>query len=163
MIPVGLAGWMIRHGVSAAAMAELAQLTGLDGAPPAPDLPRSQSSEAYTQSLIRLEAPRAGVHLWRNNVGALRDDTGRVVRYGLANDSAALNAKLKSGDLIGWRPVTITPGHVGTVIAQFVSRECKPPGWRYAGTPREVAQNQWAMLVNSHGGDAKFATGPGSL
>lgn len=163
MIPAGLADWMIRHQVSAAAMAELAHMMGLNNPAPIPPPPGSQRAEGYVQSLVRLEAPREGVYLFRNNVGALKDEAGRVVRYGLANDSKAVNEKLKSGDLIGVRPVTITPQHVGTVIGQFVSRECKPADWTYTGTPREVAQHTWAMLINTQGGDAKFATGVGTL
>jgi hypothetical protein len=121
------------------------------------------TSEAYSQSQVRLEAPRAGVTLWRNNVGVLTDLTGRPVRFGLANDSRQLNEALKSSDLIGWRPVLITPGHVGRTIAQFVSRECKAPGWKYTGTDRERAQKAWLDLVAAAGGDSAFATGPGTL
>lgn len=119
--------------------------------------------EAHAQSLIRLEAPACGVTLWRNNVGALTDASGRVVRFGLANDSAQLNAVLKSSDLIGWRSVVITPDMVGRTIAQVVARECKAPGWTYRGTPRETAQKAWLDLIAAAGGDACFATGPGTL
>lgn len=161
MIPFSLAEWAAKHGVTPAALAELRM--GLAGEVPAVDPPRGASPEAYVQSLIRLEAPRVGVRLWRNNVGALKDETGRVVRYGLANESPQLNARLKSSDLIGWRSVTICPEHVGRTIAQFVTRECKGPGWRFAGTDREVAQERWLHLVSVDGGDAAFATGPGSL
>lgn len=125
------------------------------------------TSEAYVQSLVRLEAPAKGVRLWRNNVGVLLDANGRPVRYGLANDSATLNRELKSGDLIGWRPVLITPDMVGRVIAQFVSRECKPADWRPALSgdrwEHEEAQRRWAKLINDAGGDACFATGEGTL
>lgn len=127
------------------------------------------TSEAYVQSLVRLEAPGKGVRLWRNNVGVLLDANGRPVRYGLANDSRALNEQLKSGDLIGWRRRLITPADVGYVIAQFVSRECKPVGWRPAppgesGRFRhEEAQRRWAELINADGGDACFVTGEGTL
>ena len=151
--------WAVRWGVPQQALAELMREIG------AHDVPRNAdgSSEARVQSEIRLEAPGAGVKLWRNNVGVLRDDTGRPVRYGLANDSPALNARIKSADLIGWRRVVITPAHVGQAIAQFVSRECKPSGWRYAGTDREQAQAKWAAMVTLDGGDACFATGKGTL
>ena len=120
-------------------------------------------SEAFAQSQVRLEAPAAGVTLWRNNVGVLVDLTGRPVRFGLANESSALNARLKSSDLIGWRAVVVTPEMVGRRIAQFVSRECKAPGWAYRGDPREVAQKAWLDLVTVAGGDACFTTGPGTL
>lgn len=163
MIPVGLAPWMLKHGVTFEAMHELAQITGLMIPPPAPPPPTYQASEAYAQSLVRLEAPREGVYLFRNNNGAFENTAGRWVRYGLANDSKALNAVLKSHDLIGFRPVTIAPIHLGQTIAKFTSREIKAPGWTYSGTPEEVAQLNWANLINAHGGDAKFATGPGTL
>lgn len=127
------------------------------------------TSEAYVQSLVRLEAPAKNVKLWRNNVGVLLDRNGRPVRYGLANDSEKLNRVIKSGDLIGWRPRLITLDDVGRIIAQFVSRECKPVGWRPApvGTSErylhEEAQRAWAGLINADGGDAAFATGEGTL
>ena len=120
-------------------------------------------SESYVQSLVRLEAGRKGVKLWRNNVGVLTDETGRPVRYGLGNDSPALNKSIKSGDLIGWRSILITPEHLGTRIAQFVSRECKRPNWNFSGTDREKAQLRWAEVVNADGGDACFVTAEGSL
>lgn len=121
------------------------------------------ASESRVQSLVRLEGPRFAVKLWRNNVGVLLDKDGRPVRYGLANDSAALNRVLKSSDLIGWRTVTVTPDMIGRRLAVFVARECKPEGWRFTGTEREIAQQAWIDLVNEDGGDAAFATGEGSF
>ncbi len=154
-----LHAWAIRHGVPLEALAELAIMTGASGAVLTPP----GESEARVQSLIRLEAPAKGVRLFRNNVGVLENRDGRPVRYGLANDTKALNKELKSGDLIGWRSVTITPEHVGGRIAQFVSRECKPSGWKYRGDPHETAQDRWNLLVTLDGGDARFATGEGTL
>lgn len=121
------------------------------------------NTEALVQSQVRLEAGRKGVKLWRNNVGVLVDERGRPVRYGLANDSKQLNAVVKSGDLIGWRPVLITPSHVGLMIAQFVSRECKRPGWKFRGDEHELAQLKWAETITMDGGDAAFCTGEGTL
>jgi hypothetical protein len=121
------------------------------------------NSEAFVQSIVRLEAARKGIKLWRNNVGVLEDKTGRPVRYGLGNDSPALNKKVKSGDLIGWRPVLILSDHVGSMIAQFVSRECKRPDWVCTGTEHELAQIKWMDAINADGGDARFVTGEGSL
>jgi len=120
-------------------------------------------SEAFVQSQTRLEAPRWGVTLWRNNVGVLVDRDGRPVRFGLANDSAQLNAEIKSSDLIGWRAHVVTPADVGRTLAVFVARECKAQGWTYRGTERELAQKRWIDLINQNGGDAAFATGPGSF
>ena len=103
------------------------------------------------------------MHLFRNNVGALKAEDGRMVRFGLANDSKRRNGVLKSGDLIGIDPVLITSAHVGRTIGQFVSVECKRPGWQYSGTPREVAQLNWIQLVIASGGRAKFVTDVGAL
>lgn len=120
-------------------------------------------SESASQAAVRLEASRLGIKLLRNNVGVLQDARGVPVRYGLANESHSVNAAVKSSDLIGWRPVLITQQHVGQVIGQFVSRECKRPGWKYSGTDREKAQLAWLTLVASGGGDASFCTGEGSF
>lgn len=154
--------WAIRHGVSASALDELQALFGLNGAHVMPEA-ASGTSETAVQAVVRLEAARRGVRLFRNNVGVLQDDTGRPVRYGLANDSKQVNEAIKSGDLIGFRPVLITHDMVGAVIAQFVSRECKRAGWRYTGKGREAAQMAWAVLVATNGGDAAFCTGEGTL
>jgi hypothetical protein len=121
------------------------------------------TNEANVMSLVRLEAAQKGIKLWRNNVGVLKDDKGRPVRYGLANDSAAVNRSIKSADLIGCRPLLITPEHVGRVIGQLVSRECKAMDWVYHGTDRERAQLKWATLLLELGADAGFATGVGTL
>ena len=159
-----LTTWAIRYGVSPAALAELrALLASNDHAPPivVPDAPGSESRQ---QSLVRLDAAQHGVWLTRNNVGAFQDPlTGRWVRYGLANESKQQNQQIKSADLIGFRKRLIVTADVGTVIAQFVSRECKAEGWKPSGKGREVAQRQWRDFINSNGGDAAFASGPGSF
>lgn len=107
---------------------------------------------------MRLAYSRKGnVKLFRNNSGAFRDATGRVVRYGLANESKAFNAMVKSGDLIGWETVTITPDMVGQKIARFLSVECKREGWvPNPNDEREDAQRRWAKAVNEAGGEARF-------
>lgn len=120
-------------------------------------------SESGILSDIRLEASQRGCRLWRNNVGATYTPQGQFLRYGLANDSTALNRAIKSADLIGIRPLLITPEHVGQVIGQFLSREIKHPGWKYSGSERERAQLAWLDLINSLGGDACFAIGRGTL
>lgn len=147
-------------------MEALSELNAIFGLAPSNAFSRIEDdphSESYVQSLVRLEAGRKGVKLWRNNVGVLTDETGRPVRYGLGNDSPALNKSIKSGDLIGWRRLFITPALVGCNVAQFVSRECKRPNWSYSGTDREKAQLRWAEVVNADGGDAAFCIGEGSL
>lgn len=118
-------------------------------------------SEMGVQSRVLLASAGAGFQLFRNNVGVLRNpDTNQPVRYGLANDSPAINKKWKSGDLIGWRTIVITPDMVGKEVAVFVSRECKREGWNYSGDPHELAQLNWANLVNRAGGDACFVASP---
>lgn len=163
-IPLPLRIWSQRWNVSEAALHELALVLGqpVTTAPDPGDA--SVVSESYAQSAVRLEAPHKGYQLFRNNVGVLTDETGRPVRYGLANDSKAMNRSIKSGDLIGWRRLLITPAMVGSIIAQFASREIKKPGWKLLPSDkRGEAQLAWANLVNANGGDAAFATGPGSF
>ena len=117
-------------------------------------------SESGAQVALRLLASRSGARLWRNNVGAGYLKDGTFCRWGLANESRQQNLVLKSGDLIGIRPVLITPDMVGTYIGRFVSREVKHPGWHYhPNDPHEQAQQAWADLVTSLGGDAGFSTG----
>ena len=120
-------------------------------------------SESRAQGRIVLVAPELGFTLYRNNVGALRDARGRVVRYGLANETAALNRRIKSGDLIGIRQVLIEPHHVGLTLGQFASVEVKEPGWAYSGRGREPAQLAWIEHVRKLGGFACFADGPEGL
>jgi hypothetical protein len=121
------------------------------------------ASESNVQARVRLEASKKGLRLWRNNVGAGYLQDGTFLRWGLANESQRMNEAVKSADLIGIRPVRITAQHVGAVIGQFVSRECKHGGWRYAGTGHEKAQLKWAEVVLSLGGDAAFCTDTGTL
>jgi len=153
--------WAIKWGVPYAATEDLKCLMGLVNTDPAATV--AGESEAAVQNRIRLEASRVGARVWRNNVGAMLTEDGSFVRYGLANDSQQMNARIKSSDLIGLKPVLITPEHIGQVLGVFVAREVKPGGWRYTGTPRELAQLRFLELVASLGGDACFATGEGTL
>ena len=76
----------------------------------------SSPSEHEIQQRIRLTCGRGAVRLWRNNTGALVDQQGRLVRFGLCKGSS---------DLIGLRSLEITPALVGQRIAQFVALEIK--------------------------------------
>ena len=78
----------------------------------------SSPSEHEIQQRIRLACGRGAVRLWRNNTGALVDQQGRFVRFGLCKGSS---------DLIGLRSVVVTPEMVGQRIAQFVALEIKAP------------------------------------
>jgi len=153
--------WAADWRVPPAALVDLRKRLGCEPPPPPPDA--RGRSEAWAQSAVRIEAGAKGIRLWRNNVGALLDQRGVPVRYGLANDNKALNARLKSADLVGIKPLLITQAHVGATVGQFICREMKAPGWHYRGDEHERAQLAWAKLVVSLGGDAGFATGRGSL
>lgn len=117
-------------------------------------------SETAIQNIIRLDAARHGVLLWRNNVGEMSDGFGARVRYGLCNDSQKLNKSIKSADLIGIAPLVIAYADVGRTVGQFVSVEVKHGSWRYVGDDHERAQRKWLDIVVSKGGRAEFATGP---
>lgn len=154
--------WATRHGISHQAIHELQAIFGMHGNHELPPQVKGVS-EAAVQAAVRLEAASKGIHLFRNNVGALIDSRGVPVRYGLANESKQINDVMKSADLIGWRPLIVSNEHVGKCVALFVSRECKKVGWHYTGTDREKAQLAWAKLVTASGGDAGFCSGTGTL
>lgn len=150
--------WQRKHGITAEALADLVTMVGLD-------VPRSTKGtpEARVQDEARLLASKMGWRLFRNNVGVLKDERGVPVRYGICNDSPAMNKRIKSSDLIGIRPVVITPDMVGSTIGQFVAREVKKAGWKYRGTEHEQAQLAFGTLIIGLGGDFKFWNGEGEL
>lgn len=154
----GLTEWAARNNVTPEALQELVGIMESTIPPPLPG--DGKSEQAGAQQPIMLQAPKHGVRLFRNNVGACVDQEGNFVRYGLANMSKAQNQKIKSGDLIGITPTVITQAMVGGTLGVFTSIECKRPGWRWKGTEREQAQLKWAELVIALGGFAQFATGP---
>lgn len=116
-------------------------------------------SESHVQSLVRLWTAARGIWALRNNSGAFKDDTGRLIRFGLGNDSKKINAVYKSSDLVGVEPVLITQDMVGKVIGRAWARECKPEGWVYTGTDREAAQRRFILKWNELGGNAAFTNG----
>lgn len=126
-------------------------------------IPTPAEFEGFTEKAVaqrvRAAAFAAGRILWRNNVGALLDARGVPVRYGLMNESKAMNERNKSPDYIGIKPVLITPEMVGQVIGQFYARETKEANWSYTGTEREIAQLNAITIINNYGGDAAFTTG----
>lgn len=82
-----------------------------------------------------------------------------MVRYGLGNESKAINAAIKSADLIGWKTITITPDMVGKQVAVFLSVECKREGWQSSpNDEHEQAQQRWADVVNAAGGEARIVS-----
>lgn len=113
-------------------------------------------SEDEVQQLIMMEAPKHNMHLLRNNSGAMKDATGRLVRYGLGNISKEHNKNFKSSDLIGIEPVLITPEMVGHLLGVFCAVEIKREGWVYKHIPREVGQLNFIEWVAFKGGRAGF-------
>lgn len=85
-----------------------------------------------------------GVRVFRNNVGALKDQEGRLVRYGVANPGGS--------DLIGWRSVTVTPEMVGRKVAVFLAIEVKAERGRATD-----AQVNFINRVKADGGLAGVA------
>lgn len=117
------------------------------------------ASESAVMAAERLRAAAASERLFRNNSGVLPDRNGRPVRFGLGNESEAINQRFKSPDLVGWRPLLVTPDLVGHVIAQTVGRECKPEGWKLTpGDKRGQAQARWGQMLLDDGGDFAFVT-----
>ena len=98
----------------------------------------SSPSEHEIQQRIRLACGRGRVRLWRNNTGALVDQQGRFMRFGLCKGSS---------DLIGLRSLEITPELVGQRIAQFVAMEIKTG----SGTV-SPEQRAFLQLVQQQGG-----------
>lgn len=137
----------------------------------------AERPEAWAQQQARLKAARQGALAWRNNVGATPakercacpkcgfafEIKRQPIRYGLANDSAQLNSRIKSSDLILAIPRVVRPQDVGATIAQFGSLEVKRPGWHYTGKGQEPGQMAWLSLIQKIGGYAAFTTGEVTL
>lgn len=120
-------------------------------------------NEAAMQSIIRRDFAFIGP-IWRNNSGACEDKTGRLIRYGLGNDSAQLNAVVKSSDLIGIVPVTITPDMIGKTIGVFTALEVKAPDWTLRPSDsRGLAQSKFHDIVKKAGGYAGFVASPDDM
>ena len=151
MTEIDLTRWAIRHHVGMDAIAELRAMLTTGATSEA----GSNGSEARVASAVTLEAGRRGdIVLWRNNVGACKTDDGRMIRYGLANVSKAMNERIKSADLIGVYRRIITQDDVGRVIGQFLSVETKREGWKPSNSQRDTAQAAWASGVVAWGGVA---------
>lgn len=120
-------------------------------------------SETDQQGLIRAYCARNGIQLERNNVGACRDENGRIIRYGIGNDSAQLQRRYKSSDLIG------------DYQGRYMAVECKALGWTNPfpddaywkgkrstrkATDREFAQYTFLQHKRARGCIAFFATEP---
>ncbi len=91
---------------------------------------------------IRLDIAKLGIY-WRNNVGALKDTNGRLVKYGLC---------VGSSDLVGFTPMRITQDMVGQTVAVFTAIEVKVPGKN--PTPEQV---NFITAIQKSGGIAGVA------
>lgn len=110
---------------------------------------------------ILLACSRGATRLFRNNVG--QGWVGKSTRYErtstitvqpgdvVIRQARPLHAGLHvgSGDLVGWRSVTITPEMVGTRLAVFCSLEAKQVRDRLSED-----QQTWMAAVNFAGGIA---------
>jgi hypothetical protein len=115
-------------------------------------------NESDIQDYIRANAPTFGSILMRNNSGAFKDESGRLVRFGLNNDSKAVSSRIKSSDLIGFTTKVIAPEDVGKTFAIFTAIECKKKDWKPSPTDkREKAQRAFIDWVKAKGGIAGFA------
>ena len=124
--------------------------------------------ESEIQDRARLAIGKlAGATLLRNNVGTgwqgdIKQITG-VSTVTLTKGTIVIKnprplhagLSIGSGDLIGWRTITILPEHVGMKIAVFTSVEMKTP----IGRARQNQKN-WCRLVQEAGGIAGFARSP---
>lgn len=139
-----------------------------------------RASESAVLAAVQLRAAVQGDRLFRNNSGELKRTEPTVVtqamvgrtfdvampgtpptRFGLGNISKEWNARLKSADLVGWRPTLITPDMVGHVLAVTLGVECKPEGWRLTpGDKRGQAQARWGAMLQADGGIFEFCTDP---
>lgn len=115
------------------------------------------TKESTGANKIRLKCSYDGNLLWRNNTGVLFDERGTPVRFGLSNDTKAVNKRFKSGDLVGITTVTVTPEMVGHKLGVFTNIETKHSDWVYKATEREQAQGRFNQLVRDAGGFAGFA------
>lgn len=113
-------------------------------------------SERALLNQILLAATRARARLFRNNVG--QGWVGTVVHRGpdtlTLHDPRPLQTGLCKGssDMIGWRPVTITPDMVGQTLAVFCAVETK--GERTKVTDE---QRHFIEAVRAAGGRAGLA------
>lgn len=83
--------------------------------------------------------------IFRNNNGAFKDASGRMIQYGLG---------VGTSDFIGWTVQTITADMVGRSVAIFTAIEVKASD----GKPT-AEQKKFIDLVKKNGGIAKIYKG----
>jgi hypothetical protein len=144
--------WGDKWGVPYHAMIELSKVLANPYHMPSD---QKEMSEDWVMSNVLLESSALGSRLWRNNVGATVTENG-FLRYGICNETPAVNKVLKSSDFIGCTPIVIDWTHVGRTFGIYTAIETKKQGWNFKGTEREVGQLNYINLVKSIGGIAGF-------
>ena len=96
----------------------------------------SQENNIFSE--IRIAVSTMGARIFRNHTGMIKDERGRVHRFGLCKGSS---------DGIGWVPVVITPEMVGKKLAVFTAIEAKTP----TGRTSKEQKHFIAQVVNSGG------------
>ena len=102
--------------------------------------------EKDIQTLIRIEASRCGLTVFRNNVGQGYTVDGAPIKFGLCPGSS---------DLVGWETVTITSAMVGRSIAVFTALEVKTATGRIRSD-----QQRFIDIVRQSGGYAAVVRSP---
>lgn len=116
------------------------------------------TKEVVVSQKVQIALTEAGGLAMRNNIGVAFDKYGRPVRFGLMNESKAVNEQYKSSDLIDCVPVLIKPHHVGRVFGLFTAIETKHSDWKLTpGDKRAQAQLRFLNLIRKNGGAADFA------
>lgn len=127
------------------------------------------AGESKASQDVRLRAAAWRLVLMRNNSGAYdpKRPPSPGTRWGWGNESKRVNKVTKSGDLVGWLPLVITPEMVGKQVAVIANIEAKGPQFKilsqYPDGSREQAQDRFNKLIVEAGGIAGFARSAGDL
>ena len=114
------------------------------------------SKHTAIMKLAQMEATRKGWRLFVNFVGGLwlgRSIDERKTSAGLhvvLHNAKFLRVGLTPGsfDLVGWRPLVVTPDMVGHTIAQFTTVDAKTKGYKRLSSEQLI----WARAVKNAGG-----------
>lgn len=112
-------------------------------------------TEHDIQNSIRIALAHRNIYTERMNAGKFWG--GKVLAHDgrhlvLDNPTQVIGAAPGTADLVGFRPLQVTPDMVGKTIAQFVAIEVKKPGER----PREN-QLRYLRMINQRGGVGVWA------
>jgi len=111
----------------------------------APRKPKRKTETALTREIMVALNRLPGVHVFRNNTGALADETGRVVYYGLGKGSP---------DLVGWVTGSMVASGMShwCNVARFLGVEVKMPGKMRAHPEVLENQDRWRDMIEAAGG-----------